>query len=374
LCLAGGAWLVGCGAGRGIHEDAEEDDLALSGNVSIQAVHSGLCADVTGASTIRGAFVQQWGCSGHANQIWTLKSVGTNTFNLVSANSGLCMDVSGASTTNGARIIQWTCNGGDNQKWKVSTQGAGFRLQAVHSGKCLDVAGVSTAPGAAYQQWTCHSTDTGGNQTFKLNGASGGTTPPPTGGASVSQLLALTHTCSRVVSSHSYALDSGQKTNICGLNGAIFWTADMDIDCDGKRTAQCNENTDCCFQPETAFTNSAGEPLTASVTPYVVIPNDFHISGLDTSNGGNVTAIIFNNKLIYAVFGDTGPTDIIGEASYAAAAKLGINPDPSNGGTGGPVTYITFIGSGTRPSNIEDQSQTQTLGQKLSAQLVQNNP
>jgi hypothetical protein len=148
----------------------------------------------------------------------------------------------------------------------------------------------------------------------------------------------------------------------------------MDIDCDGKRTAQCNENTDCCFQAQTAFTNNAGEPLTASTTPYVVIPNDFHISGLDTSNGGNVTAIIFNNKLVYTVFGDTGPTDIIGEASYAAAVKLGINPDPKNGGTAGPVTYITFIGSGTRPGNIEDQNETKTLGDKLSAQLVQKNP
>jgi hypothetical protein len=283
------------------------------------------------------------------------------------------MDVNGASLDNGARIIQWTCNGGNNQKWKVSTQGAGFRLQALHSGKCLDVAGVSKATGAAYQQWSCKTPDSNNNQTFKLNGASGGTTPPPTGGATVSQLLALTKSCSKVVSSHSYALDNGQKTNICGLNGAIFWTADMDIDCDGKRTAQCNENTDCCFQNQTAFTNNAGEPLTASTTPYVVIPNDFHISGLDTNSGGNVTAIIFDNKLIYTVFGDTGPTDIIGEASYAAAVKLGINPDPKNGGTAGPVTYITFTGSGTRPSNIEDQSATQTLGESLSAKLVQNN-
>src|SRR5262249_31569840 len=150
LCITSGVWLAGCGAGRGIHQDADEDDLALSGNVSIQAVNSGLCADVTGASTTRGAFVQQWGCSGHANQIWTLKSVGTNTFNLVSVNSGLCLDVNGASTANGARVIQWTCNGGNNQKWKVSTQGTGFRLQALHSGQCLDVTGASTAAGAPF--------------------------------------------------------------------------------------------------------------------------------------------------------------------------------------------------------------------------------
>jgi len=187
-------------------------------------------------------------------------------------------------------------------------------------------------------------------------------------------LLALTQNGCKVVSSHTYALDDGSKTNICALNGAIWWRADMDIDCDGKRTTQCNEQTDCCFQPDTAFHNLAGEPLTASITPYVVIPNDFHISGLDTTNGGNVTAVIFNGKLQYAVFGDTGPTDIIGEASYACAQKLGINPDPSNGGVGGPVvTYITFIGSGTRPSDIENQTETATLGDKLANQLIANN-
>src|SRR5262245_29098968 len=63
-------------------------------------------------------------------------------------------------------------------------------------------------------------------------------------------LLALTNSC-RVVSSHSYKLDNGSSTNICALNGALFWKADMDIDCDGKVTAQCNSSTDCCFQPDT---------------------------------------------------------------------------------------------------------------------------
>ena len=185
-------------------------------------------------------------------------------------------------------------------------------------------------------------------------------------------LLALTNNC-QVVSSHSYALDDGTRTNICKLNGAIFWKADMDIDCDGKPTAQCNATTDCCFQPDTAFHNNAGQPLTASVTPYIVIPNDFHFSGLDTTNGGNVAAVIFNGKIQYAVFGDTGPTDIIGEASYACAQKLGINPDPKNGGTGAGVTYITFVGAGTQPNDIENQSETATLGDQLANQLLANN-
>jgi len=45
---------------------------------------------------------------------------------------------------------------------------------------------------------------------------------------------------------------------------------------------------------------------------------------------GNVVAVIYNHKLQYAVFGDTGPTNLIGEASYATAKKLGIDPDPAS--------------------------------------------
>jgi len=73
------------------------------------------------------------------------------------------------------------------------------------------------------------------------------------------------------------------------------------------------------------------------------------------------------------VFGDTGPTNIIGEASYACAKNLGIDPDPATGGSEGPVTYIAFVGQGTAPADIENQTETKTLGEKLALALVANN-
>ncbi|MBS2966867.1 RICIN domain-containing protein, partial [Actinocrinis puniceicyclus] len=33
--------------------------------------------------------------------------------------SGLCLDVTGASTANGALVELWTCNGGSNQQWTL---------------------------------------------------------------------------------------------------------------------------------------------------------------------------------------------------------------------------------------------------------------
>jgi hypothetical protein len=202
-------------------------------------------------------------------------------------------------------------------------------------------------------------------------GGSGGSNSgsPPT----ASQLLGLVQSCAKVVSAHKYATDDGgiPTIDICALNGAVFWKADMDIDCDGRNVGdgKCPGN-DCCYQPQTAFTNKSGQPLAASVTPYVVIPGDFKYTGL---SGGTVVAVIYNNKLEYAVFGDTGPSNIIGEASYACAAALGINPDPGNGGTGSGVTYIAFVGAGTVPADIEDQAATKTLGEKLAAALLKSN-
>src|SRR5439155_5841115 len=129
------------------------------------------------------------------------------------------------------------------------------------------------------------------------------------GGAPTAQeLLAKVTTCSQI-SNGKYKTDSetGRTIAVCGKNGAVFWKADMDIDCDGQRTGQCNENTDCCFQPDTAFHQSDGRPLNAAALPYVVVPSpsgtwDYRQFGI---KGAGVVAVIFNNQVLYAVVGDT---------------------------------------------------------------------
>jgi len=194
------------------------------------------------------------------------------------------------------------------------------------------------------------------------------------GAPTAAELLAKVTSCSQI-SSGLYKTDSenGRTIPVCGKNGAVFWKADMDIDCDGQRTTQCNENTDCCFQPDTAFHQSDGKPLIASSLPYVVVPSpsstwDYRKFSIA---GGGVVAVIFNNQVEYAVVGDTGPTDIIGEASYATARDLGINPDPSNGGTDSGVTYIVFKNSTISP--IEDHNKAISTGQQLARTFIDNN-
>ncbi|WP_373462497.1 glycoside hydrolase family 75 protein [Streptomyces sp. V3I7] len=187
-------------------------------------------------------------------------------------------------------------------------------------------------------------------------------------------LLAKVTSCSQV-SHGKYRPDSGTAATVpvCGKNGAVFWKADMDIDCDGQRSAHCNEDTGGWFQPETAFTQSDGLPLKSETLPYVVVPGPSGIWNYADAGikGGGVVAVIHGDKVAYAVVGDTGPTQIIGEASYATAKALGIDPDPVAGGTASGVTYILFKNSKVSP--IESHSAAVTLGDRLARQFLRDN-
>lgn len=194
------------------------------------------------------------------------------------------------------------------------------------------------------------------------------------GSVSAAALLAKVTSCSQI-SSGKYRTDEETSATVpvCGKNGAVFWKADMDIDCDGQVTAKCNGSTDPWFQDDTAFHQSNGQALRADSLPYVVVPSTSSIWKYTSSGikGGGVVAVIYNGKVEYAVVGDTGPTQIIGEASYATARALGIDPDPETGGTDSGVTYILFKNSQVSP--IESHSAAVSLGDSLARQFLLNN-
>ncbi|MHA6763828.1 ricin-type beta-trefoil lectin domain protein [Streptacidiphilus sp. PAMC 29251] len=171
------------------------------------------------------------------------------------------------------------------------------------------------------------------------------------------QLLAQTQSCTPA-STGKYATDEGEAAtiNICKKGSAFFWTSDMDIDCDGITTSHCSSSTDPSYYNETSFQTSTGKFFTSDVTHYYVIPLpssrfNYQSQGI---TAGSVAAVIYNNKLVYAVFADEGPDDIIGEGSYSLATALGIDPNPATGGTEGPVTFIVFPGH--VPSPVENNT------------------
>jgi hypothetical protein len=192
-----------------------------------------------------------------------------------------------------------------------------------------------------------------------------------------SELAALTAKCGDVASKGKYATDSGGKSTveICRLNGAFFWKADMDVDCDGQTTSQCNHSTDPWYQNDTSFHQSDGKPLSAAKLPYVVIPLPSSRFDYRSANikPGAVVAVLYQGKLSFGVFGDEGPSNIIGESSYAMAKSLGIDPNPDTGGTDSGVTYIAFTGSHAVASPIESHAKAASLGGTLAAQLLANN-
>ncbi|MER6665294.1 glycoside hydrolase family 75 protein [Amycolatopsis keratiniphila] len=190
-------------------------------------------------------------------------------------------------------------------------------------------------------------------------------------GPTAQQLLAKTTSCKQV-SNGKYKTDeeTGRTIAVCDAGSAVFWKADMDVDCDGQPTARCNKNTDPWFQDGTAYPRSDGKALVADETPYIVVPSisstwNFEKAGL---KGAGSCAVIYNDKVLYTVIGDTGPKNIIGEASYATAKALGINPDPKNGGVDSGVTYICFKNSKVSP--IENHGKATSVGEGLAAKWV----
>ncbi|GAA3504573.1 hypothetical protein GCM10019016_116860 [Streptomyces prasinosporus] len=184
-------------------------------------------------------------------------------------------------------------------------------------------------------------------------------------------LLARVSGCTPVSQGH-YRKDRGRAATVpvCGTREAVYWKADMDIDCDGRPGRHCNAGTDPNFSSSTAFAQSDGRALSSEKLPYVVVPApsgiwDYREHGV---RGGSVAAVVYHDRVSYAVVGDTGPADIIGEASYAAATSLGIDPDPRSGGTPSGVTYIVFKDSRVTP--LEDREAAETQGERLAREFV----
>ncbi|MFE7130482.1 glycoside hydrolase family 75 protein [Streptomyces sp. NPDC057638] len=191
------------------------------------------------------------------------------------------------------------------------------------------------------------------------------------GTVGAAELLAKVTQCDRI-SNGLYRKDAGASPTVpvCGLNGAVFWKADMDIDCDGQITTECNSSTDKSFLPDTSFHQSDGKPLNSEKLPYVVVPSPSSLwrYTADGIKGGGVVAVIYDGEVRYGVVGDTGPAQIIGEASYAMAQSLGIDPDPATGGVASGVTYILFTDAQVSP--IESHSAAVTLGDALAHEFL----
>jgi hypothetical protein len=103
----------------------------------------------------------------------------------------------------------------------------------------------------------------------------------------------------------------------------------------------------------------------ASKIPFIVLPGA--TARQFGARPGDFAIVINQNngKTSYAIFGDVGPFDRIGEGSVALAENLGIRSDARNGGARGGILYVVFPGSGNgQPRSIDEiNAETEKLVQ-----------
>jgi hypothetical protein len=209
-------------------------------------------------------------------------------------------------------------------------------------------------------------------------------TPAEDDGAAVDEvtveaLLDLTADCKRLPGTSLFRTDAGKTPTleVCQLDGAIWWRADGDIDCDGGRSAPCT--SDPWYQPETSSKDSTGKFIDSAKVPHFVVPlasNGFVPKDYGIKTGwnakGSAGIIIYNGQMIYAPYADAGPKGVLGEMSAAAAAELGIPNHPVSGGVSSGVTYIVFTGD-NYVYPIESASAAEVLGEELAKKLLADN-
>ncbi len=194
------------------------------------------------------------------------------------------------------------------------------------------------------------------------------------GSPTASELLGLLDPCV-MISDGLLAREAGKTKDVpvCGLRNAVYWTSQLSVDCDGKRSDVCNAQTDPQSSPTTVGKDSAGESLDAAVVPFVEVPRasaafDYEAAGLSM---GSVVAVIYKGKLAYGVLGQEQAQDVIGAASVAMADLLGIDSDPIKGGLQSKdVTYLAFAGADYVAPALEDVPASEALAQRAAAELL----
>ncbi len=117
--------------------DAQAAPAVAGSYFKVVNQYSGKCMDIKQEEPPLGAHVQQYDCTGTANQLWTAVPTGDGYYSLVSKQSGLCMAQFAG--------VLWmlTCSAVPTQQW--SAVAAGFEWNELHhrsSGLCAYATGT----------------------------------------------------------------------------------------------------------------------------------------------------------------------------------------------------------------------------------------
>ena len=109
-------------------------------------------------------------------------------------------------------------------------------------------------------------------------------------------------------------------------DGTLFIDADLDTDADGSPRALEIDPDYGQLPTSFNFANEEGQRqyVNAEEVPYIVLPLEFYADmGIEL---GDVAAVVWKNRVVYALFADEGPKNLIGEGSVALSEALGFDP------------------------------------------------
>lgn len=105
-------------------------------------------------------------------------------------------------------------------------------------------------------------------------------------------------------------------------DGTVFFNAKMGLDMDGSRFATASPGQTDQAETTLRYPIPGSPSIDSDRVPYVVIPS----AGFDHDlqvEVGDVAAVLYRGKRVYAVVGDTGPKCKIGEGSMRLHEMLG---------------------------------------------------
>jgi hypothetical protein len=194
--------------------------------------------------------------------------------------------------------------------------------------------------------------------------------------------------CKQCSDENSNPTAAKKTVSLWQTSDALFFEADMDIDCDGSNEGVC-AGTDPSHQNQLSCDGSGkcskdnGGPISAATHPFYVLPTGSPFSSSSRGIGVGTVAAIINTKtnpisIVYApMLDEDGVSQEIGEASAKMASMLGVPNNPETGGQDTGLVYIVFRGSQGKLTSISDWADHQkaiTLGQGLAAKLVATLP
>jgi hypothetical protein len=155
-------------------------------------------------------------------------------------------------------------------------------------------------------------------------------------------------------------------------SGELYFDSNLELDTDGWPGG--GDQGDPDWQASTSLECPNGDALNANEVPYFVLPLPTTWAAQFGISLGDYAAVFYKQFLAYAVFGDYGPKNKLGEGSIELLRQLGQERIKNNGqvinaGMGPGVITIVFPGSGAAADRTSQATLLTMINQKGPALL-----